>query len=199
MIAISGTLKSFGNFLAAQEISEPDLKETNFGPIRKGVLADGFATVVAGLLGGMAVDTSSSNVGLAGATKVLSRWVSVAAGVIFVILAFFPRLIVALSAMPKPVMGASLIFAGSFMVTTGLQEMFREAWDARKTFVVGIAFFFGLSTAFLPSLYARTPRIIQTLFTDPLPTATIVSVVLNQLLGLNVLFGRRKRKGNGRI
>ena len=199
VIAISGTLKSFGNFLAAQEISEPDLKETNFGPIRKGVLADGFATVVAGLLGGMAVDTSSSNVGLAGATKVLSRWVSVAAGVIFVILAFFPRLIVALSAMPKPVMGASLIFAGSFMVTTGLQEMFREAWDARKTFVVGIAFFFGLSTAFLPSLYARTPRIIQTLFTDPLPTATIVSVVLNQLLGLNVLFGRRKRKGNGRI
>ncbi len=197
VIAIIGSLKSFGNLLAAQEISEPDLKETDFAPIRKGLLADGLSTVVAGLLGGMAVDTSSSNVGLAGATKVLSRWISVAAGVIFVVLAFFPGLIVVLSAMPKPVMGASLIFAGSFMVTTGLQEMFSESWDARKTFVVGVAFFFGMSTAFLPSLYARTPHIMQTLFTDPLATSTIVAVVLNQLLGLDALFNRLRPQGRG--
>jgi len=194
IIAISGSLKSFGNLLAAQSISEPTLEETDFAPIRKGLLADGFSTVLAGLLGGMAVDTSSSNVGLAGATKVLSRWISVGAGVIFVILAFFPRLISILSMMPKPVMGASLIFAGSFMVSTGLRQMFSEPWDSRKTFVVGIAFFFGLSTAFLPSLYARAPHFVQTLFTDPLPTATIIAVVLNQIFNLDTLFGRLRRK-----
>jgi len=199
VIAISGSLKSFGNLLAAQGISEPELKETDFVPIRKGLLADGLSTTLAGLLGGMAVDTSSSNVGLAGATKVLSRWISVGAGVIFVILAFFPRLIIVLSAMPKPVMGASLIFAGSFMVCTGLKQMFGEPWNARKTFVVGISFFFGMSTAFLPSLYARAPHAVQTLFTDPLPTATIVAVVLNQLLNLDLLFrrfGARKSEGD---
>jgi len=86
VIAISGSLKSFGNLLAAQKISEPELKELNFIPIRKGLLADGFSTALAGLLGGMAVDTSSSNIGLAGSTKVVSRWLSVGAGVIFVIL-----------------------------------------------------------------------------------------------------------------
>ena len=198
IIAISGSLKSFGNLLAAQGISEPDLKETDFTPIRKGLLADGFSTALAGLLGGMAVDTSSSNVGLAGATKVLSRWISVGAGAIFVILAFFPRLIIALSTMPKPVMGASLIFAGSFMVCTGLKQMFSEPWDARKTFVVGIAFFFGMSTAFLPSLYARTPHVVQTLFTDPLPTATIVAVVLNQLFNLDAAVRKLRRRKAGR-
>ncbi|GAB6268899.1 hypothetical protein DS62_11785 [Smithella sp. SC_K08D17] len=52
----------------------------------------------------------------------------------------------------------------------------------RKTFVAGIALFFGLSTAFLPSLYARVPKLIQTFFTDPLPTATILAVILNQVL-----------------
>ncbi|MDD5342826.1 MAG: hypothetical protein PHW12_00230 [Smithella sp.] len=52
----------------------------------------------------------------------------------------------------------------------------------RKTFVAGIALFFGLSTAFLPSLYARAPKLIQTFFTDPLPTATILAVILNQVL-----------------
>jgi NCS2 family nucleobase:cation symporter-2 len=194
VIAISGSLKSFGNLLAAQKISEPGLKEPDFVPIRKGLLADGFSTALAGLLGGMAVDTSSSNIGLAGATKVVSRWISVGAGVIVVILAFFPKLITVLSMMPKPILGASLIFAGSFMICTGLLETFSEGWNPRKTFVVGISLFFGLSTAFLPGLYARAPQFIQTFFTDPLPTTTILAVILNQIINLDVVLGKLKNK-----
>ena len=188
IIAISGSLKSFGNLLAAQKISEPDLKEINFVPIQKGLLADGFSTVLAGLLGGMAVDTSSSNIGLAGATKVLSRWISVGAGLIFVILAFFPKLSTVLSLMPKPVLGSSLIFAGCFMICIGLLQMFSEEWNPRKTFVVGISLTFGLSTAFLPGLYARSPQFIQIFCTDPLPTTAILAVILNQILNLDIAF-----------
>ena len=194
IIAISGSLKSFGNLLAAQKISEPDLKEPDFGPIRKGLLADGFSTVLSGLLGGMAVDTSSSNIGLAGATKVLSRWISVGAGTIFVVLAFFPKVSTALSLMPKPVLGAAIMFAGCFMICIGLQQMFSEGWDPRNTFVVGIALFFGLSTAFLPSLYARAPHLVQIFCTDPLPTTAIFAVALNQLFNLDITFKNLKRK-----
>lgn len=197
VISISGSLKSFGNLLAAQKISEPDLKKPNFVPIRKGLLADGFSTALAGLLGGMAVDTSSSNIGLAGATKVLSRWISVGAGVIFVILAFFPKLSTALSLMPKPVLGASIIFAGCFMICIGLLQMFSEEWDSRKTFVVGISLFFGLSTAILPGLYARAPQFIQIFFTDPLPTTTILSVILNQIFNFDIVLEKlRNKNGN---
>ena len=194
VIGIGGSLKSFGNLLLAQKISEPDLKEPNFVPIRKGLLADGFSTVLAGLLGGMAVDTSSSNIGLAGATKVLSRWISVGAGIIFIILAFFPKFVTVLSMIPKPVLGAALIFAGSFMICAGLQEMFIEKWDQRKTFIVGISLFFGLSTAFLPGLYARAPYFIQTFFTDPLPTTTIIAVVLNQIFNFDIVIKNLKKK-----
>ena len=194
VIAISGSLKSFGNLLAAQKISEPELKKPNFIPIRKGLLADGFSTALAGLLGGMAVDTSSSNIGLAGSTKVVSRWLSVGAGVIFVILAFFPKFITVLSMMPKPVMGAAIIFTGCFMICMGLQEMFSEEWNPRKTFTVGISLFFGLSTAFLPGLYARAPQFIQTLFTDPLPTTTIIAVILNQIFNFDVVLRNLKNK-----
>jgi xanthine permease XanP len=194
VIAIGGSLKSFGSLLVAQKISEPELKEPNFVPIRKGLLADGFSTALAGLLGGMAVGASSSNVGLAGATKVLSRWISVGAGIIFIILAFFPKFEAILSMIPKPVLGAALIFAGSFMVCTGLQEMFTEEWNPRKTFVVGISLFFGLSTAFLPGLYARTHQFIQTFFTDPLPTTTIIAIVLNQIFNLDIVLVNLKKK-----
>lgn len=194
VISVSGSLKSFGNLLAAQKLSEPERESVDFVPIRKGLLADGFSTALAGLLGGMAVDTSSSNIGLAGSTKVLSRWISVTAGVIFILLAFCPKLTVAITLMPKPVLGASIIFAGCFMICTGLLEMFGEEWEPRKTFVVGISLIFGLSTAFLPELYARAPWLVKMFFTDPLPTTTILAVVLHQVLNLDELVDRLKNK-----
>jgi len=195
IIAISGSLKSFGNLLAAQKISEPELERPDFVPIRKGLLADGLSTALAGAMGAMAVDTSSSNIGLAGATKVVSRWISVGAGVIFIILAFFPKFVAILSLMPRPVLGASIIFSGCFMICVGLQEMFSEAWSPHKTFVVGISLMFGLSTAFLPSLYARIPQLIQHFFTDPLPTTTIMAVILHQLFNLDKAISKiRNRK-----
>ena len=196
VIAISGSLKTFGNLLAAQKFSEPELEETNFQPIQKGLLADGLSTALAGFLGGMAVDSSSSNIGLAGSTKVLSRWISVTAGVIFIGFAFFPKFTTFLSLMPKPVLGASIIFAGCFMIVTGLQQIFNEEWNSRKTFVIGISLFFGLSTAFLPGLYARAPHLVMTFFTDPLPTATILAVVINQVVNLDLIFSKIFRKND---
>ncbi len=188
VIAIGSTLKTFGNLLAAQKFSEPELDSVNYVPIRNGIVADGLATALSGLLGAMAVDTSSSNIGLAGATRVLSRSIGIVAGIIFIVLAFFPMLTNALALMPKPVLGAALIFSGCFMICAGLQQMLGENWDPHKTFVVGIALFFGLSTAFLPSLYARAPQIIQTFFTDPLPTTTILAVLLHQVFHLDTAF-----------
>ncbi len=71
--------------------------------------------------------------------------------------------------------------------------MLEGNWDSHKTFVVGISLFFGLSTAFLPSLYARSPDIIQTFFTDPLPTTTILAVILNQIFHLDIAYKKIKK------
>lgn len=194
VIGISGSLKSFGNLLAAQKFSRPELKERDFKPIRNGLLADGLSTSLAGLLGGLAVDTSSSNVGLAASTKVLSRWLGMMAGLIFILLALSPKLTTFFSLMPKSVLGASLVFAACFMIITGLQQMFEDPWDVRRTFVVGVAIFLGLSTAFLPGLYARAPYMIQAFFTDPLPTATVLAVVLHQFINLDHTFAKIRKK-----
>jgi hypothetical protein len=68
------------------------------------------------------------------------------------------------------------------------RRLVKKSSYLRKTFVVGIALFFGLSTAFLPSLYVQAPKLIQTFFTDPLPTATILAVILNQVFNLDILY-----------
>jgi NCS2 family nucleobase:cation symporter-2 len=186
IISICGSLKSFGNLLAAQQISEPQLDEPDMRPIAKGLFADGFTTAMAGAIGALAVDTSSSNVGLAGATRAVSRWIAGVAGVLFTILAFMPKVTAALATIPRPVIGAAIIFAGSFMICTGLKEMLKHGLDSRDIFTVGVALFMGLSTGFLPEMYARFPQSLQTIFSEPLPTTTIFAVVLHQLFHADV-------------
>lgn len=75
-------------------------------------------------------------------------------------------------------------------------KMFSEKWEPCKTFIVGMSLFFGLSTSFLLGLYARAPHFIQTFFTDPLPTTTIIAVVLNQIINIDIVLGNMKKKGN---
>ncbi|NCC50834.1 MAG: xanthine permease [Spartobacteria bacterium] len=185
IIAVCGSLKSFGNLVAAQKISEPDLKEMNMKPIAKGLVADGFTTAMAGAMGALAVDTSSSNVGLAAATRAVSRSIAICAGVLFTILGFFPKLSTAIALVPRPVVGACMIFAISMMISAGFKESFSEPLDQRKSFVLGISLIFGLSTEFLAPLYAMLPHWSQPLFGSPLATVTIFSIVLYQLFHLD--------------
>ena len=83
--------------------------------------------------------------------------------------------------MPTPVAGAILIFVTSFMVLSGIQIILPSRVD-REVFVVGVAFVFGLSLDILPGLYARRAGWVRPLFSSSLTLATVIAVVLNQVL-----------------
>lgn len=112
----------------------------------------------------------------------------------FTIMAFMPKITSAIATMPKPVLGASLIFAGSFMICAGLKDLVREEFNSRATFTVGISLIIGLSTGFMPELYARFPDSMQSFFTDPLATTTLFSIILYQVFHFDVLYLRPKEK-----
>lgn len=197
IVSICGSLKSFGNLLAAQQISEPEKREPDMKPLARGLMADGFTTAMAGVMGALAVDTSSSNVGLAAATRAVSRRIAIVAGVLFTILAFMPKITSAIATIPRPVLGASILFAGAFMICTGIQQMVEDGMDTKGIFTVGISMFFGFSTGFMPHLYARLPFAAQQFFTDPLATTTIFAVVLYQVFNLDRLWKKNSKSRPG--
>ena len=181
VISICGSLKSFGNLLAAQRITHPEMKETDMKPLGGGLMADGLSTALAGLIGAAAVDTSSSNVGLAAATRAVSRWIGICLGALYVAASCFPVVAAAIALVPAPVMGAAIIFAVTFMIITGINEMMSEPMDQRNIAVAGLSIIFGLSTSFVPELYAQLPHFLQPLFNNPLTATTILGIVLYQL------------------
>jgi xanthine permease XanP len=182
IVSITGALKSFGNLIMCEKVNDDDWQQPDMKRISGGLLADSVCVTLSGLLGGMASDTSASNVALSSASGATSRWVGVMAGALFITLAFFPKIGSLLSIMPAPVMGAILVFVTCFMIMSGIQIILGAGHDPRKVFVIGIPLIFGLSLEILPALYAGVPDWLQPLASSSLTLSTVLAVVLNQML-----------------
>jgi xanthine permease XanP len=181
IVSICGALKSFGNLVMCEKVNDDNWIEPDIGRVGGGLVADGIAVTVSGLLGGVASDTSASNVGLSSATGATSRWIGVAAGTLFALLGFSPKLAAVLSVMPPPVAGAVLIFVVCFMIMAGVQIILSARPDTRMTFVIGISMAFGLSLDIVPELYTHVPAWLHPLFGSSLTLATVLAVILHQV------------------
>ncbi len=189
IVSICGALKTFGNLILCEKVNDEEWKEPDIKRIGGGLMADSITLTLSGLLGGMASDTSASNVSLGSASGATSRFIGIAAGAMFALLGFSPKLAAVLCVMPMPVMGAILVYVLSFMVLAGLQIIVGSNPDTGRTFVIGIALIFGLSVDSLPELYAGIAPWLNPLFESSLTLTTVLAVILNQLLRI----GERKK------
>jgi xanthine permease XanP len=195
IVSVTGALKSMGNLIMCEMVNDDEWREPDMRRIGDGLTADSIAVAVSGLLGGVASDTSASNVALSKASGATSRWIGFAAGGLFIVLGFSPTLSSILAIMPMPVMGAILVFVTSFMIVSAFQIMMSTKPDPRKTFVLGVSIIFGLSLDVLPDLYTGVHPWLRPLFESSLTLTTVLAVTLNQLLRI----GGQKQQPVGSI
>ena len=187
LIAITcSVLKTVGDITTCQKINDSEWKRVDMQNVRGGILADGLSATIGGLVGTMGQSTSSSNIGLSIGTGATSRKIAFATGGILVLLAFIPKLAAIFVIMPKPVMGATLLFAVSFMIVAGLQIIMSRMLDVRKTCVIGISIIFGLSVDVLSGLYEHVHPWIHPIFSSSLSLAAVLAVSLNLLFRIGI-------------
>ena len=182
IVSVTGALKSMGNLIMCEMVNDDEWRKPDMRRIGDGLMADSIAVAVSGLLGGLASDTSASNVALSKASGATSRRIGFAAGGLFIALGFSPRLSSILAIMPMPVMGAILVFVTSFMIVSAFQIMISAKPDPTKTFVLGVSIIFGLSLDILPDLYTGVHPWLRPFFESSLTLTTVLAVTLNQLL-----------------
>jgi xanthine permease XanP len=183
---ICSTFKTVGDLGTCQKINDADWKRPDMHRITPGILVDGIGGILPGIIGGFGQSTSSSNVGLSVATGSTSRVIAYSAGGIIIVLAFLPRLSELFIIMPPPVMGATLIFAISFMIIAGLQIIGTRMLDVRRTFVLGLAIIFGLSADMVPQMYASVHPWIRPVFSSSLALGTVTAIVMNLIMRLGI-------------
>jgi xanthine permease XanP len=187
--AIAVTLKGIGDITALQRINDPHWVRAEMGSISRGTLANGLANMVAGLVGTLGLTPSTANIGLQAATGMSSRVIGYAVGAILIVLAFLPSVTGSLILMPRPVMGAALLFSACFVLISGLQTITSRMLDARRTLVIGLGIASGVAAEILPGFATNIPNSLQPIVGSSIVLGTITALLLNGVFRI----GQRRR------
>ncbi len=144
VVTLVGAIETIGDGVAIQRVSRRRPQATDFRVVQGALNADGVGNLLSGLAGTVPNTTYSSSVALAEVTGIGSRRVGVAIGVIFIAIAFFPKISALLIAIPAPVIagyGAVLI---TLLFVQGMNIVIRDGIDHRKAAIVGLAFWIGV-------------------------------------------------------
>jgi len=184
--AVAASLRAIGDLTICQKTNDADWARPDFGSISGGALANGIGTFLSGILGTIGLNTSTSNVGLAAATGITSRYVAFAVGGIYLTLAFFPKAGTIFAIMPAPVVGATLLFAAALVFVNGLIIITSRMLDSRRIFVIGLSFMLALAADVFQPFFSQLPAGVRVFTSSALVVGTLAALLLNLVFRIGV-------------
>lgn len=185
----AAAFRAVGVVTTCQRINNAAWRHPDMVNIRKGVLADGLTNVAGGLLGTAGMSIGPSMVGISSATGATSRVIAYVAAGHLLILGLSPRLAGSFLLIPPEVAGSMMMFAASFLITSGMQLILSRPLDARATYVIGMSVLLALSENLYPDYFKRLPAILHSLTGSPLALGLTAALVLTLIFRL----GTRQR------
>lgn len=171
-------VESTGMFLAVGEMTDRKIEQRD---LTRGLLTDGLGTVIGGIFNTFPYTSFSQNVGLVGVTGIKSRWVTVAGGVILLILGLIPKLGALVTAVPLFVLGGAGIVMFGMVAATGIRILASVDYKTNRNnlFIVAISIGFGMIPLVSPTFFATLPKSLEPLLNSGIVLAAVVAVLLN--------------------
>ena len=119
VVTLVGAVETLGDAVAIQRVSRRRPPATDFRVVQGALNADGMGNLLSGLAGTTPNTTYSSSISLAELTGIGARRVGIIIGIVFILLAFFPKMTALLIAIPGPVGGGVRHFSHRAAVHTG--------------------------------------------------------------------------------
>ena len=143
-VTLIGAIETVGDAVAIQRVSWRSPRAVDFRAVQGAVAADGMGNLLSGLLGTVPNTTYSTSVAVTELTGVGARRVGIAVGIIFLVLAFLPKGLAGVLAIPNPVAAAYLAVLLAMLFVVGMRIVVQDGIDYRKGLVVGVAFWAGV-------------------------------------------------------
>ncbi len=182
--ALVCAIKVTGSLTALQQMQDTEWKQPDMKNISRGIYADATTSLLAGLLGNMGVNTSSSCMALSISTGISSRFIAYPFAAIFFLLAFCPKITLIFLYMPTPVIGATLTYLGTALLFSSFESLQPLMTTPQRKYIIGISFMLGLSYDVYPTLYHQLPSTLQAFTGSSIAIATLCALFLNFILML---------------
>ena len=147
-----------------------------------GILADGFNSMVAGMLNSFPNSIFAQNNGMIQLTGVASRYVGYFIAVFLVILGLFPAIGLVFSLMPEPVLGGATLLMFGTVAAAGVRIIASQHIDRKATLVLALSFSFGLSVELVPEILTQLPETIKNIFSSGITTGGLTAILANALI-----------------
>ncbi|MEL4161800.1 nucleobase:cation symporter-2 family protein [Corynebacterium bovis] len=147
-----------------------------------GLRADGLSTVLGGIVNTFPYTVFAQNIGLVSLSRVRSRFVVAAAGVLLVVLGLVPRAGAVVAALPQPVLGGAGMALFGMIVASGVRTLAAVEFTETKALVVGIAVMVSLLPTVLPGFFDAFPSWASMILGSGISLGAVVVVTLNILL-----------------
>ncbi len=215
LAATIGSIRTISSAAAAQRVSWRGPRAVDFRDVQGAVAADGLSNLLSGLAGTAPNTSYTTGASLAQLTGVASRHVGIAAGAVFLALAFLPKALALMLAIPGPVFAAFLLIMIAMLFMVGVQMILQDGVDYRKSLIVGVSFWLGVafqSGVIFPEFFSKFAgglmnngmtaggivAILMTLFveiTEPRPSRMEAPLDTSSLPGFREFLGQFATKG----
>ena len=143
-LSLVSAVQTVGNAIAIQKVSWRTPRATDYKLVQGAVATDGIGNLLSGLFGTVPTTTYSTSVGVAEITGVAARRVGVFVGALFLVLAFFPKVVALLLAIPNSVAASFTLALAAVLFMLGIKLVVASGLDYRKSAIVGISFWVGV-------------------------------------------------------
>ncbi len=185
-LALIASIDNLGVQIGIQRLVDPRWRQIDWRQGRGSVQANAVGDAAAGLLSGMPVGLSSSHGALMFATNAAARIIAPCTAGLLALAAFMPKGIALLGLIPKPVVGAIMVYTAAYMVVSGMQLTQSRLLSERRRFVVGLSVVAGLLPLALPNLKEGLPEFLRPLYGSSLTMAAVVAIGLTLLFRLGI-------------
>jgi xanthine/uracil permease len=152
-----------------------DVQRTN-----RGLVTEFVGSVVGAACGGIGTTSYPENAGIVRVSGIGSRFVTMSAGIMAVVLAFIPKVGLLVAGLPGPVLAAASTVLFGIIALSGIQLLGEVVWDELNLMVAAPAFIIALGTLFLPAeIVAALPPAFAGIVTNPMMVGVTLLLVLH--------------------
>ncbi len=193
---IASIVESIGDYYACARLSGAETPTAK--TINRGITFEGVGCLIAGIFGtGNGTTSYSENIGAIGLTRVGSRRVVQVGAILMIALAAFGKFGALFTTIPQPIVGGMYCAMFGMIAAVGLSNLqFIDMNSSRNLFILGFAFFMGLS---LPEYFANHPLTFEpTWLAEILTTLGKTGMAVGAFLALlldNTIPGTAKERG----
>lgn len=144
--------------------------------------ADGLSTFLGGIFNSFPYTCFAQNVGLVRLTRVKSRWVVTAAGIIMIILGILPKAGAVVASIPGPVIGGASLAMFANVAVVGIQTLSKvDMRDNRNAVIVSTSIGLAMLVTLKPDLASLMPSWLQIIFGSGVTIGALTAFILNLL------------------